>query len=123
MSETQLYEAGLRMGKTLRDWLIRRRLQATRLEDKKAALQMLEDVGWGKFSIDRDRITIVDPLLPPAIMLGYVEEGLSTNLTKISTSEDISVFQFEERHLAVVGYVGTKLDEPSLRLPSSGVDH
>ncbi|MGA2784896.1 MAG: hypothetical protein ABSF09_09395 [Candidatus Bathyarchaeia archaeon] len=93
MSDKQLYDAGKRMGKTLRDLAIQRRLDISRPENYKAALQMLEDFGWGKFMIDEKQITITNAFLPAAVVHGYLEAALSTTLSKSYIVEDIIVLE------------------------------
>ena len=93
MSDKQLYDAGKRMGRTLRDLAIQRRLDISRPENHRAALQMLEDFGWGRFMIDGEQITITGAFLPAAVVHGYLETALSTTLSKSDTVEDIIVFE------------------------------
>jgi|SRR5208282_1379445 len=91
MSLDELYDSGKRMGKTLRDSAIERRLDLSRPENHITALQMLEDFGWGRFTIDDERITVTSSLLPAALIHGYLETALSIRLTRIETREDIVV--------------------------------
>ena len=93
MSEEQLYNAGKRMGKTLRDLALNRRFDISQPENCPAALQMLEDFGWGRFQMDADRITMTAAFLPSAVIHGYLETALSINLDKINTTEDIIAFE------------------------------
>jgi hypothetical protein len=93
MSEEELYDLGKRMSKSLKDLSIQRHIDLSRPENHKAALQMLEDFGWGKFTIDERRITITAPFLPSAVFCGYLENALSIPLNKIETSEDMDVFE------------------------------
>jgi len=93
MSEEKLYSAGKRMGKTLRDLAIDRRLDISQPGNHKAALQMLEDFGWGMFLMDQGRITIIGAFLPAAVIHGYLETALAITLTRIDTTEDIIVFE------------------------------
>ena len=89
MSEKELYDAGRRMGKTLRDLAIGRRLDISQPENHKSALQMLEDFGWGRFVMDGSRIVISGAFLPTAVIHGYLETALSVTLCKVDTTEDI----------------------------------
>jgi len=93
LSDNELYAAGRRMGKTLKDLSIQRGLDLSRPESHTVALQMLEDFGWGRFTIDEKRITVTAPFLPAAVTQGYLETALSMTLNRVSTSEDINVFE------------------------------
>lgn len=92
MSDTDLYNAGKRMGKTLRDSANQRRLNISLPENHKAALQMLEDFGWGNFETDETRITVTNSLFPAPLIHGYLETALSLGLHRIETTEDILFF-------------------------------
>jgi len=94
MSEKGLYEAGRRMGMTLRDSaLISQRLDVTLPENHKAAVKLLEDLGWGIFKISDEHIIITDTFLPPPLIHGYLETALSLDLKRVDTTEDIRVFE------------------------------
>lgn len=94
MSEKELYEAGRRMGMTLRDSaLISQRRDVTLPENHKGAIKLLEDLGWGIFKISDDRIIITDTFLPTALLHGYLETALSLDLKRVETTEDIKVFE------------------------------
>jgi len=93
-SEKEMYEAGKRMGRTLKDSaLVERRLDVTRSENFKAASQILEDQGWGVFTMNDSRMVIVDSFLPPAVIHGYLEGALSVNLKRVETAEDVIVLE------------------------------
>jgi hypothetical protein len=91
-SEAELYNVGKLMGKTLRDCVIELRLDVSRPENHKQALQILEDEGWGKFTVDEDRITITGAIFPASLLHGYLETALSIRLSKLDTTEDICSF-------------------------------
>lgn len=93
MSEEELYKAGKRMGKTLRDLALNRRLDISEPANHRAALQMLEDFGWGRFQMYDGRITITAAFLPSPIIHGYLETALAIDLTRIDTTEDIVAFE------------------------------
>jgi len=94
ISEKGLYEAGRRMGMTLRDSaLISHRLDVTLPENHKAAVKLLEDLGWGIFKINDNQIIITDTFLPSALIHGYLETALSLDLKRVDTTEDIRVFE------------------------------
>jgi Arc/MetJ-type ribon-helix-helix transcriptional regulator len=93
MSEEELYSAGKRMGKTLKDLAIDRHLDISQPENHKVALQMLEDFGWARFLMDQGRITITGAFLPAAVIHGYLETALGITLSRIDTTEDIIVFE------------------------------
>jgi len=92
LSKNELYEAGKRMGKTLRDCVIALKLDVSRPENHKRALQILEDEGWGSFAVDEDRITITNPIFPAPLLHGYLETALSVKLSRLDTTEDIYSF-------------------------------
>jgi hypothetical protein len=93
MSEKQLYEAGRRMGRTLRDVAMQRRLDTSRTEDVHAALKIVEDFGWGRLEMQEARIMVTGCFLPQAIMHGYLETGLSMSLKRLDTTDDIILFE------------------------------
>jgi hypothetical protein len=93
MSDKQMFEAGTRMGKALRDSAKGRNLDISTPENYKSALQMLEDFGWGRFNIEGSQITIVEPLLPAPIMHGYLESALGTTLEQLDSVKEIQFFQ------------------------------
>jgi hypothetical protein len=93
MSDKQLFEAGTRMGKALRDSAKGRKLDISLPENHKQALQMLEDFGWGRFSIEGSRITIAEPLLPAPVTHGYLEAALGTTLQQLESVEEIHFFE------------------------------
>jgi hypothetical protein len=100
MSDEQLFEAGIRMGKTLRDSAKARNLDISTPENYKSALQMLEDFGWGRFNIEGGQITIIEPLLPAPVMHGYLESALGTTLEQLDSVEEIQFFQItQSRHI------------------------
>jgi predicted hydrocarbon binding protein len=91
-SEKEMYEAGKRMGRTLKDSaLVEHRLDVTRSENFETASKMLEDSGWGVFTMNGNRIVIIDSFLPPAVIHGYLEGALDLNLKRGETAEDIIV--------------------------------
>jgi Arc/MetJ-type ribon-helix-helix transcriptional regulator len=98
-SDSDLYDTGKRMGKTLRDVVIQRRLDPSRLEDRRKALQVIGDEGWGKFEVDQDRITVTGAIVPAPLIHGYLETALSLKLSKLDTTEDVLVFE-KKRTLA-----------------------
>jgi Arc/MetJ-type ribon-helix-helix transcriptional regulator len=100
MSDRQLLEAGTRMGKALRDSAKGRNLDISLPENHKAALQMLEDFGWGGFKIEGNRITIIEPLVPAPLMHGYLEAALGTALTRLDSVEEILFFEIMQLPLA-----------------------
>lgn len=93
ISDKELYSVGKRMGKTLRDTGIQRQLDISLPENHATALQMLEDFGWGKFTIDEKRITVAGALLPGELIRGYLETALGVKLSKVDTTEDITVLE------------------------------
>jgi hypothetical protein len=100
MSDKQLFEAGTRMGKALRDSANGRNLDILLPENYGPALQMLEDFGWGRFNIEGSRITITGPLLPAPLMHGYLESALGTTLEQLDSVEEIQFFEFTQpRHI------------------------
>lgn len=100
MSEEERHNAGKRMGKTLRDLTIGRHLDVSFPENYKAALSMLEDLGWGRFMMDNNRITITESILPGTILHGYLETALGVTLNKIDTTEDVIAFEIKTALLA-----------------------
>jgi Arc/MetJ-type ribon-helix-helix transcriptional regulator len=92
MTDAELYDAGRRMGKTLKDHAIQLRIDISRVDNYGAALQLLEVFGWGKFAIARNRISVITPLLPTAMIHGYLESALGVGLKRVETTEDIVVF-------------------------------
>lgn len=95
LAEGQLRQTGRRMGKTLRDLGTQLRIDISLPENHAAALQILEDFGWGRFTIDRDRINVTGAFVPIAVLHGYLEGALSITLTRIETTEEIAVFEKE----------------------------
>ena len=93
MSDDELYKAGKRMGKTLRDLAMNMRLDISQPENHQAALQILEDFGWGRLQLDGERITITNVFLPSAVIHGYLETALAIHLARIDTVEDIIAFE------------------------------
>jgi len=100
MSHKQMFVAGTRMGKALHDLAKGRRLDISKPENYKSALQILEDFGWGRFDIEGNRITIVEPLFPAAVMRGYLESALAIKLKELSSVEEIQFFEIMRiRHM------------------------
>jgi hypothetical protein len=93
MSDKELYNAGRRMGKTLKDLALDKRLDISLPENHKAALQMLEDFGWGRIVLDDKRITITGAFLPASVIHGYLETAISVGLDRVDTTEDLMVFE------------------------------
>lgn len=100
MSDDERYKAGKRMGKTLKDLALGLRLDITLPDNHRAALQILEDLGWAKFQLDDASITITGAFLPTAVIHGYLETALGVSLTRIDTTEDIIAFRFAPVPLA-----------------------
>lgn len=103
MSENELYEAGKRMGWTLRDSANQRRLDISLPKNHEAALGMLEDFGWGDFETEDNRITVTDCLFPAPLIQGYLETALAIRLRRIESAEDILFFA-KETELAPVNH-------------------
>lgn len=98
MSNADLYNAGKRMGKTLKDLAMNLRLDISRPENHMAALQMLEDFGWARFAMDHERITITGAFLPAPVIHGYLESALSVALSRVETTEEIVAFEISAVH-------------------------
>ena len=93
-SEKEMYEAGERMGRTLKDSaFVERRLDVVQSENFQATSHMLEDMGWGVFTLSDNRIVIVDSFLPSAVIHGYLERALNLNLKRVETAEDMIVLE------------------------------
>ena len=92
LSDEDLYDAGRRMGKTLRDMGIEQKIDVSLPKNHKAALRILENEGWGGFSVDDERITVTNPVFLSPLMHGYLESALSIRLSVLDTTEDILVF-------------------------------
>ncbi len=98
MSEDDLWKAGNRMGQILRDSLL-----ATYGKDSTdpvnypLAFSVLESVGLGKFSLDKNRVVVRNPFMPKHLLHGYLQRGLGMKLRYVSTVEDIAIFQGEKQ--------------------------
>jgi Arc/MetJ-type ribon-helix-helix transcriptional regulator len=96
MSEEELYSAGKRMGKSLRDFAHQRAVDITLEKNRTKALEILENAGWGKFAINGKRVTVNEPFFPATLIQGYLESALSLTLKKIDTTEDVVIFGYEK---------------------------
>jgi len=96
LSEQELYDAGKRMGKTLKDLVIQQRWDISRTDNRRKAVQVIEEEGWGRFDIDQDRITITGAIVRAALLHGYLETALSLKLSRMDTTDDIMVFEIKK---------------------------
>jgi len=94
MSESELYSAGKRMGKSLQDFAHQRGIDVSVEKNREKALKVLEDAGWGRFVLGSDMITVNEPFFPAELIQGYLETAMSLSLKKINTTEDVFIFKF-----------------------------
>lgn len=90
MSDEKLFEAGRRMGVTAKETLLTEYpLNASRVENMKRVLNLLQESGWGAFRLaDNNRIVVRDTFLHPKMLLGYLESALSVSLKLVETTND-----------------------------------
>jgi Arc/MetJ-type ribon-helix-helix transcriptional regulator len=99
MTDQELYESGKRMSQTLLDSMLANWGKDPRKpENRLHALEILSQIGWGKFTLTDGRIIINSPFLSKPLMRGYLEAGLGVPLNHIQTVEDLAIFEIGEQH-------------------------
>jgi Arc/MetJ-type ribon-helix-helix transcriptional regulator len=98
MSDEELYEAGKRLAQTLLDSLLATFGKNSRKPDNyQLVMELLSDIGWGKFTLLDDRIVVNSPFLQKQLLRGYLERGLGLQLRLAPTIEDVAIFEIETR--------------------------
>jgi hypothetical protein len=98
MNDDDLHEAGKRMGQTLHDSLLASSGKDPRkTENHPIAMEILSEIGWGKFTLSDDRIVVNSPFLNKHVLRGYLEYGLGVKLRLAHTIEDVAIFEIERR--------------------------
>jgi hypothetical protein len=96
MSEKDQYQAGRRMGMTLKESAyVEFHFDPALPERREEALRILEQVGWGKFTIDDAKIVVEDAFVPPEMLRGYLEVALEMDLTVSMIGEETIVLSRE----------------------------
>ena len=103
MSDRELYQAGKRIGAALKDSMLAEyEFDPSRSENHRMMLGFLEDSGWGRFVMDKGRIIVEAPFLPPEVLHGILETALSLNLKLVRGEHEANGFT------AVLAQVGTR---------------
>lgn len=97
MKTEERLETGRRMGQTWIDAHFARYSVPIDKEKWQQAFKILEDVGWGTFELSGKTLVVKRPFLPIEILHGYLETGLQVKLERVTTTDQIGVFNIIEK--------------------------
>jgi hypothetical protein len=95
-SEKRL-EMGRRMGQTWIDAHFAKYGGPIIKEKWQQAFKILENVGWGTFEMFGKTLVVKRSFLPIEILHGYLETGMQVKLEKVTTTDQICVFNIIEK--------------------------